>query len=179
MINNSRIFTQHIAPIEIFPGSVNLETDEGENVGGPIMGNVSGYPRRQVFSMRGRINFARIIMFDGLRTSTIEADYTEGNPSSEEGIIKIWVKQSSAGNANLVVRKGSDRNLQIDIDNVNQKFDVPVGSSEPTHRRKRRTYSETEARLCRVNLSRVEGDIPRGERDRIVLIQIWPEMMLP
>src|SRR5262245_37530117 len=124
MINNSRIFTQHIAPIEIFPVSVNLETDEDENVGGAIANNVMGYPKRQVFSKSGRIKFVRIIMFNGTRTSMIEADYTQDNPSCGESYIKIWVKQPNTRDSNLVFRTGMNGRLQVEIDNENHKFDI-------------------------------------------------------
>lgn len=168
---SSKITTQHIPPIEIFSGSVMLETKE--NVGNAINGNAE-YPKRHVFSESRRIRFVRVIMFNGSRTSVIEADYTQGNPSSSKGSVEIWFTRHITDKANMVFRTGNSGKLQVEIDNVSHVFGDSECAGTPTHRRMRRTYNDLNALPQWVRLKKPDGTCQEST-DRIVLIQIWAE----
>ncbi len=174
MKHSGEITTQHIAPIEIFPGSVTLETrvalETREDVFNAIGGDDGEYPKKHIFSESERIKFVRVIMFNDSRTSVIDAEY----PSSGRGDIQIWVKPPFTSEADMKLRTGSDGKLQVEIKNGNYVFGDPQGGGTLTHPMKRRTYNEANTLLQKVRLTK-PGMPYQDSTGQIVLIQIWTD----
>lgn len=163
------IRTQHIPPIEIWSGSVRLETenavnnhrDDGLPPGSP-------YKRRHVFVNDKQITFVRVFTECN---QTIEAEYTNG------GLIELWVRQQDIGapRGHIAIRTpGTGQPLQVEIDNIDHSFENLSSGGTPSHPRKRRKYSDPNAKLLKARLSK-----PNGSADDITinspicLIQIW------
>ncbi len=169
---------EHIPPpIEIYSGSVILETDDPvEDLRGDAPTGAH-YPRRHVFKRDKQIKSVRVIMYNNGKTEFIEA---EGMGVS----VELWVREQdiNSDKSHMVFRTGTGGFLQVEIDNKNNSFATAPAGGTPSHRRWRRIYGDSNAKLLKVRLSisgTTIGEASAGVDKKIILIQIKTEKAAP
>ncbi|HEU0175527.1 MAG TPA: hypothetical protein VFV58_14800 [Blastocatellia bacterium] len=171
------IFKDHIPPIEISSGSVFLHTqDHVED-----HSNGSGaYPRKHVIKRGEQIKWVRVINTNG----TILADYYGENLNASGGQIRLWVKGSVSGEANMTIRTagvGGSSQLELGIDNNDHSFARDTNSCPTSQRKERRKYSDRNAKLLKVSVYNHNGDLLKEvitDPDREIEVDrifIWTE----
>lgn len=150
------IYKEHIPPVVIGGGSVILYTQDLIGDHADVTDPADIYPRKYVIKPGAQIKSVRVINTNG----TILADYYGNNLDAYGGQINMWVNKAINVNPNMVIRTvGADRSLKLEIDNKRHKFDKDTGNCPTYHQKKRRTYSDSNASLCRVSICRHDGTL--------------------